>query len=71
MREFVILADSTSDLTKEMRQEYNVDYVAMNYSVDDVEYKASLDWETHSVKEFYDLMRNGKRVFTTQVPKNV
>lgn len=71
MREFVILTDSTSDLTRQMRQEYNVDYVAMNYVIDGVEYPASLDWENHSVKEYYDLMRNGTRVFTTQVPKNV
>lgn len=71
MREFVIFTDSTSDLTKELRQQYDVDYVPMNYVVDGVEYKASLDWENHSVKDYYDLMRNGTRVFTTQVPKNV
>ncbi len=71
MREFVILTDSTSDLTREMRQQYKVDYVAMNYVIDGVEYKASLDWENHGVQEYYDLMRNGTRVFTTQVPKNI
>ncbi len=71
MRDFVILTDSTSDLTREMREQYNVDYVAMNYVIDGVEYKASLDWENHGVKEYYDLMRSGIRVFTTQVPKNV
>lgn len=71
MREFVILTDSTSDLTKEMREQFGVEYVAMNYVVDGTEYKASLDWENHSIKEFYDLMRNGTRIFTTQVPKNV
>lgn len=71
MREYVILTDSTSDLSKEMREQYGVDYVAMNYVVDGTEYKASLDWENHSVKDFYDLMRNGIRVYTTQVPKNV
>lgn len=69
MREYVILTDSTSDMTKELREQYNVEYVAMNYVVDGVEYKASLDWENHSVKEFYDLMRNGTRVYTTQVPQ--
>ena len=69
MRDFMIFGDSTCDLDKVTRERYNVDYVAMNYIVDDVEYVASLDWESHSVKEFYDLMRNGKRVFTTQVPR--
>lgn len=71
MREFIILTDSTSDLTKQLREQYNVDYVPMNYVIDGQEYKASLDWESHSVKEFYDLMRAGTRIFTTQVPKNV
>lgn len=71
MREFIIFADSTCDLDKATRQQYNIEYVAMNYSVDGEEYVASLDWESHSAKEFYDLMRNGKRVFTTQVPQNV
>ena len=71
MREFVILTDSTSDLTKELREQYGVDYVAMNYVIDGTEYKASLDWENHGIKEYYDLMRSGTRIFTTQVPKNV
>ncbi len=71
MRDFVIITDSTSDLDKQTREKYGVEYVAMNYIVDDVEYVASLDWESHTDKEFYDLMREGKRVFTTQVPKNV
>lgn len=71
MREYVIFTDSTSDLNKEFREKFQIEYVPMNYSVDDEEYVASLDWESHSVKEFYDLMRNGKRVFTTQVPQTV
>ena len=54
MREFIILTDSTSDLTKQLREQYNVDYVPMNYVIDGQEYKASLDWESHSVKDFYD-----------------
>lgn len=69
MSEFVILADSTSDLTKDVREKYDIDYVAMNYVIDGTEYVASLDWETHSAKEFYDFMRNGKRATTTQVPR--
>ena len=56
MSEFVIIADSTSDLTKDVREKYDVDYVAMNYVIDGTEYVASLDWETHSAKEFYDFI---------------
>ena len=69
MREFVIFGDSTCDLNKALREQYGIEYVAMNYVVDDQEYVASLDWESHPVHDFYNLMRDGKRVFTTQVPK--
>ncbi len=71
MKDFIIFSDSTCDLDKTLREQYGIEYVTMNYSVDDTEYVASLDWEAHSSHEFYDLMRGGKRVFTTQVPKNV
>lgn len=71
MNKFVIFADSTCDLDKEMRQRYDIDYVPMNYVIDEEEYVASLDWENHSAKELYDIMRKGKRVYTTQVPQNV
>ena len=66
---FAIVTDSTSDMNKELREKYNVDYVAMNYVLDGKEYPASLDWESHSPKELYDLMRAGKRITTTQVPR--
>ena len=71
MREFVIFGDSTCDLEKSLRQKYGIEYVAMNFSVNDVEYVASLDFDQRSAKEHYDGMRGGERVFTTQVPKNV
>ena len=71
MRDYIILTDSTSDLTKEMRQQFGVEYVPMQYIIEGVEYKASLDWESHEPKEYYDLMRNGCRIFTTQIQRNV
>lgn len=71
MRDFIILGDSTCDLYKNLRDEYNIDYVPMNFSVDDVEYVATIDFENRSAKEHYDSMREGKRVFTTQVTKQV
>lgn len=69
MSEFVIITDSTADLYKELREKYNIDYVKMNYVIDGVEYTASLDWENHTVSDFYNMMRNGKRIMTTQVPR--
>ena len=67
---FAILADSTSDLKPESLKEYNIDYVNMNYVVDGKEYPAMLEWTSHSPKEFYDIMRGGKRITTTQVSQN-
>lgn len=71
MRDFIILTDSTSDLCAKFREEYNIDYVPMNITYDDKELKASLDWEEYTAKELYDLLRNGKKIKTTQVPMNV
>lgn len=71
MGEFMIFGDSTCDLEKAVREQYGIDYVPMHYIIDDTEYVASLEWESHSAKAFYDLLRSGKRAFTTQVPKNV
>ena len=68
MREFVIFGDSTCDLGKDIRDKYDIDYIPMNYVLDGTEYPASLDWESLSVKDFYDAMRSGKRITTTQVP---
>lgn len=68
MDKFVIFADSTCDLGKDLRDKYDIDYVAMNYILDEKEYRASLDWESHSPKEFYNFMREGNRIRTTQVP---
>lgn len=69
MKSFALIADSTADLGKDLREKYDIDYARMNYVIDGVEYDASLDWENHSAHEFYDMMRNGKRIFTTQVPR--
>lgn len=66
---FAIISDSTCDLNNELRAKYDIDYVCMNYVIDEKEYPATLDWQYHSPKEFYSLMRNGVRVTTTQVPR--
>lgn len=73
MRDFVVFGDSVCDLDTKTREKYGIQYVAMNYSIDDsdVEYVASLDWSLEEAKNHYNLMRQGKRIFTTQVPKNV
>ena len=67
MNKIAIITDSTSDLCLELREKYNIDYCEMAFSSGDKSFKASLDWEDISAKEFYDSMRNGTPYLTTQV----
>ncbi len=69
MNKVVILTDSCADLSTELRQQYGIDYVKMNTVYEGKETPASLDWEYYTPKELYDIMREGNRVMTTQVPK--
>ena len=68
MRPVKIVTDSCSDLPKELREKYDIDYMMMNTVCDGKETPASLDWEFYSPKELYDTIRGGKRVTTTMVP---
>lgn len=67
MRDYAIYVDSTADLTKELREKYDIKYFKMAISVDGKEYPASLDWDVYSAKELYDWLRNGKKIKTSQV----
>lgn len=71
MKEFVLFGDSVCDLDTATREKFGIEYVAMNYSIDDEEFEASLDWSREDAQKHYNLMRAGKRIYTTQVPKNV
>lgn len=68
MRKIQIITDSCSDLGKDIREKYDIAYARMNVVVHGEEKVASLDWDEYSPKELYDIMRNGERVTTTQVP---
>lgn len=67
MKKFVIVTDSCSDLDKELRTTYDIDYIPMHFTLDGEDYEASLDWEVFSAPEFYAKMRGGKRFLTSQV----
>lgn len=68
MNTIKIFTDSCSDLTHELREKYDIEYVKMNTVIKGQKQPASLDWEYYSPKEFYDIMRSGERITTTQVP---
>lgn len=67
MNKFAIITDSCSDLEKELRDKYEIDYVPMTFRCGEVEYPADLDWKKLSAKEFYKSMREGKIYKTSQV----
>lgn len=67
MKQFVILSDSSCDLSKKNRDEHNIDYIDMRILYEDKDIPADLDWKTLSTKQFYDMMRDGVRFRTAQV----
>lgn len=66
MKKYVILTDTGCDLDKELRDQFDIDYLPMHLILDGVSFDADLDWNHHPAKEFYDIMREGKR-FTSSL----
>ena len=66
---FDIFIDSTGDLDAELRAKYDIDYIRFGVAVEDGDrMNASLDYdEGYSHHDFYQTMRDGKRIFTSQV----
>ncbi len=63
-----IFTDTNADLCKELRERYGIEYLKMCTVRDGNVTPADMDWEQWTPKEFYDILRAGKRVTTTQVP---
>ena len=68
MSKFQIITDSCSDLCREDREKYHLDYARMNVVVDGVEKVADLDWAEFTPEEFYGWLEAGRKMKTTQVP---
>ena len=68
MREFVIISDSSCNLNSEQLKEYGIaDVLPMHFYMDDVEYDASGDWTDMPAKEYYDRIREGVRLRSSQI----
>ena len=67
MKNYVIVTDSCSDLTKELRDQFGIDYIPMHMMIDGKEYNADLDFKDISYKDFYAILRAGTRITTAQV----
>lgn len=71
MKDYIIITDSCSDLGKDIRSKYEIEYVPMNIVYDDKEEIASLDWDIYTPEELYGILRGGTRIITNQVPTTV
>ncbi|MFI3329734.1 MAG: DegV family protein [bacterium] len=67
MKDYVILTDSTTDLTNEFCTTNNIEVLPLTFSLDNKDYKNYLDERELKIKDFYDAMRNGKQPITAQV----
>ncbi len=68
MRKIRVLTDSCSDLTPELMEEYGIDYGRMNTVYNGEVTVADLSWSAEGAHRFYDILRSGGRITTTQVP---
>ncbi len=70
MRKFIIVTDSCSDLDKDLREKFDIDYIPMHINFEGKEYDADLDYKEISLEEYYNLMKNGVRIKTAQINAN-
>lgn len=67
MTDYVIISDSTCDLTQEIVDECNVHIQPLTFQIQNNEYKNYLDEREIKLSDFYDLMRKGEMVSTAQL----
>lgn len=67
MSNFVIIVDSSSDLTKPLRERFDIPaYISGVVNFPDGHSElADLDWERHNPKAFYESMKDKKTLYTT------
>lgn len=66
MRKVKILVDSCADLGVDLLEKYGIDYAAMSTVKDGVVSPARLEWSDEEAHKFYEYMRGGKRITTSQ-----
>lgn len=67
MKKFIIVTDSCSDLTKDVREQFDIDYIPMHMMVEGKEYFADIDFNDINYKDFYKILRDGTRITTAQI----
>ena len=67
MAKFVIFTDTASDLTKDLRKEFGVEYFQMGLVIDGRNTVADLDWGEFSSDEFYQMLADHHHIKTTLI----
>lgn len=68
MRKIKIITDSCGDLNEKLLRKYDIDYVQMRTVFEGKETPASLTMTAEEFHDLYNIMRDKKRITTTQVP---
>ncbi|MBR2476686.1 MAG: DegV family protein [Clostridia bacterium] len=70
MNDFVIIPDTSCDLTKDLRKRFNIEHVVRGvvYPPDGSQIYADLDWEVMSPEEYYASMRGRNILYKTATP---
>lgn len=67
MSKYVIFTDTASDLTKEIREKFGIEYFQMGLVIDGRNTVADLDWGEFSSDEFYQMLADHHRIKTTLI----
>ena len=67
MNKYQIFTDSSSDLTTEMRKEYDIEYFRMAFTVNGKELPADLDFKEYSFEQLYEWVRDDNTEIKTSL----
>ena len=67
MSKFIIFTDTASDLNKETREKFGVQYYQMGLVIDGRNTVADLDWGEFSSDEFYKMLEDHHKIKTTLI----
>lgn len=68
MAKYLIITDSVSDLPKDLREQYNIEFFRLGVVVNgETQLIADLNWEAYTPEEFYGWLAEGKKLKTNQL----
>lgn len=67
MENYKIFIDSSADIREELISKYDIGFVPMNYSIDDIEYLSDKYLTEKEMISFYEKMSEGKITKTSQI----